>query len=193
VRSDGEQDLHQRGVGSSSHQRDTYFPAHGQAPTRLWPDFYRPIYEDVLVFRAPNTTTDVPWPGSRYIIVEKSTHKAMCLLSQSNKVILQHVDWRRPHHRHRPYVLTCIEGDGWFGFFEEVSRAYIGYDETGTMRPSNDFKRSECFSTRVHPSGSYQLLMPTNGPSLAILVASPESGELAARLFGDTLWQFVKV
>jgi hypothetical protein len=146
-----------------------------------------------VILKPPRTkASDIPWPGNQYIIVDKGSGKAIHLLANIDKVILQPVHWTHKD-KYQPYIFTCVEGDGWFGFYEEFSRQYLGYDENGSIRASPEFTRSECFATKVHPSGGYQLLMPTNGPSLAMMMVPRDSGELLARLYGETLWDFVKV
>jgi hypothetical protein len=193
----------------TTRRADCYRPIYDDKPRKYHPDRYRPSEDRAILWSRLAAHSDIPCAGESLIVTEKVTGKAIHL--HQDRAMLAHVDWNAVYERsghlrgygqssHKrnavanlPCVFTCIESDGWFGFYSESLGAYLGFDETGTIRAKPDFRHSERFVPIARQSGGFQLLMPTNGPSLAFLMAASGTEELLARLYGETQWEFVKV
>lgn len=67
---------------------------------------------------APTTAEVVPWPGSTFVIRERSTGRAITLVDNE----LQMQDWDCAGDRSSHWV--CEERQGWLGFRSPVTRTY---------------------------------------------------------------------
>ena len=135
----------------------------------------------------------VPWPGRTYRIRNRGSDQI--LAREMGKLVLKKEEdldrcgWR----------WTCIEREGWFGFFETSSGVYLGRDNKGSFQALViEHREWEQFDARRHPDGGYQLLSFRGGSRkrMAADIETQRVVELAGS--GDEVgaaarWGFVEV
>jgi hypothetical protein len=137
----------------------------------------------------------VPWPGSLFIIVEKSTGRTIAF--RNGKISLEsmsdlHSNIDGPSSD-KAKLWFCAEKDGHFGFQNQVSGKYLGHDGNyNIVAKVNHLRGYEFVVVRKHPLGGYQLLT-THGSALRVVSVDEEGGGLVAREHGPALWEFYKV
>lgn len=145
-------------------------------------------------FTPSDTTTGsdrgfaVPWPGDTFMIVEKSSGKA---ISTKNGALSLESSTQLADNTNR---WLCVERNGYFGFQNTRSGKYLGHDGHYGMRveaPALEYW--ELIVPRKHPQGGYQLLVPHWWHSLRAITLNEEENGLVTREHGTTTWQFFKV
>jgi hypothetical protein len=127
-------------------------------------------------------------PGNTYMIMER----------ESLRAITQTEDGLRLHDIHHTQASNnrwlCVEKNGWFGLQEPRSGKYIGHDwKFRVHAAATEFRAWECITTRDHPGGVYQLLVPHWWETLRTVVVAEDGSSLTTRQHGDTRWRFLKV
>ncbi|KAH6972770.1 hypothetical protein BKA56DRAFT_592793 [Ilyonectria sp. MPI-CAGE-AT-0026] len=130
----------------------------------------------------------VPWPGSKYVIIEKGSDRAITLTS--GRLRLQDVN----EGRNLNNQWLCVERNNYFGFYNERARVYLGHDGKKGMRASApSLEEWEFMIPRLHPEGGYQLLLPFWSHTMMILTPSENKDQLVRSMHGTALWVFSKV
>jgi hypothetical protein len=119
-------------------------------------------------------TSAVPWPGDRYLIVEKTSQKAVTLTMDG--LVMEAIK-DSPEVRQRNHWV-CVEHDNRLVFYESRSRRMFGYVENAhcwspqalELQMESDYRiNADRFDIenglaiwpRPHPEGGYQLLAGT--------------------------------
>jgi hypothetical protein len=98
----------------------------------------------------------VPWPGSTFIIVEKSSGKAITV--RDGKVVMEEhgAGAGTGASSDKGKQWFCVEKNGHFGFQNQASGNYIGHDGTYGIRASaSHLLAYEFIVVRKHPQGGY--------------------------------------
>lgn len=159
--------------------------------TTSGPTAYTPSRTDATEFEEPSTgfhSHTVPWPGNTYIIVDRTSRRAITLTASG--ICLQQISEQTQDTRNR---WLCVEDSGYFGFHNIKSGTYLGRKEFAVCATSTRFRTWESFMARAHPHGGYQLLMPHWWYSLKVVVVASDGCGLEVRDHGETRWEFVKV
>lgn len=128
----------------------------------------------------------IPWASQTFILVDTASGR---VLSHTNGQLQleDNTDRRGCWH------WSCVEKDGWFGFCNTASGRYLGINFWGTLQAEVTHHLGwECFATKRHPSGGYQLLVSVHGKLLT--VGLNRDGSLVANAdIKGIVWEFVKV
>jgi len=145
----------------------------------------------------PTTVTDdfsgyitycdaVPWAGEIFMIRDR-IHGRVITLTDGKLQLEPNVSGLGS------WYWVCVEKDGWLGFRNYASGAYIGHDGKGNFHAKVfHHKGHEFFCARRHPDGGYLLLM-RHGNKLWKMDIKEGGNELVETENKGTLWEFVKV
>lgn len=129
----------------------------------------------------------VPWPGHTYMIIEKSSDRAITL---ENGVL--HLGDSKKHPKADMYWL-CIEKNGYFAFQNIRSGKYMGHDGNQGIRAlATNVDAWEMITTRAYPGGGHQMLVPHWWHTLRIVSIAEDGESLVTREHGTTSWEFVR-
>ena len=145
------------------------------------------VFEDEFdsdtVNGAKLTTSNVPWPGSTFIIRRALSEDTIM------QVVLTGLDgWGSNYW-------ACEQNKGWLGFRNPVSGKLLGHDGKGRLCCSADRHRDyEKFCVRQNPEGGYTLLM-THSSDLWRVGTALDGGlaKIEDSSPNEIIWEFVKV
>lgn len=131
----------------------------------------------------------IPWPGNTYIILEKASEQVIYTKSNGDVWI------DGTSGEHDPYAhWQCVEQNGYFGFKNVRTGGYLGHDGgDGIKATARALLPWELFTTRKHPEGGYQVLLPHYWHTLMLLSVAENGKRLHRRDHGTTVWEFIKV
>lgn len=85
----------------------------------------------------------------------------------------------------------CVKKDGWYGFRNTVSGAYLGHDTQGKIRATQlHHKSDEYFIMDRHEKGGYILLMRKDAELLQVSI-SEDGKSLVQQKETGTAWDFI--
>lgn len=131
---------------------------------------------------------EAPWPGNTYIIIEKNTNRVITLTKDG--LCLE--DDEKDHTANKHW--QCVDNNNYIGFYNPKARVYMGHDGGDGIRASAVvLKGWELMTPRHHPSGGYQLLMPTWSNTMMMVTAEVDGGRVMKTRHGTTQWLFARV
>ncbi|KAJ0154966.1 hypothetical protein CTA2_12957 [Colletotrichum tanaceti] len=138
---------------------------------------------------------DVPWPGKKFLIVEKQTGKAITLVDGRPVLLDLLAAAAGAGAAHDPSTAwLCVEKQGYFGFQNPTSGRFLGHGgKTAVGAWASELNEWELWTPRQHPEGGYQLLSPLWSHTLMVLCVAEDRIGLCRRTHGTTLWEFVSV
>ncbi|KAK5990131.1 hypothetical protein PT974_08397 [Cladobotryum mycophilum] len=87
----------------------------------------------------------------------------------------------------------CVKNNGWYGFRNTVSGAYIGHNNKDLFGAnSKDHKKHESFIIDPHEDGGYLLVMRHADDFLTQLVVANDGKSLTEVVNGGTAWEFIE-
>lgn len=138
--------------------------------------------------RNPGPHHEALWPGNTYRIVERVSGLAITN-AKGVSLSLDHPLGPDPCQQ-----WLCVEKNGYFGLHNKHSGTYFGQvNESAVHASATTFGEREYLTTRHHPQGGYQLLMPYEPKQLKMLVFAAFGGGLVMRQHEETLWSFVRI
>jgi hypothetical protein len=136
----------------------------------------------------------VPWPDRTYMIRNRASD--WVLAREHGRLVLKGIADLATCGWH----WTCVEkNNGWFGFRETSSGAYLGRDgRGGFIASATRHEGWEYFDVRRHPDGGYQLLSIRWWERMRMVADMRTQGVVEIAGSGNegvaaTLWDFVQV
>ncbi|KAL8393438.1 hypothetical protein RB595_003273 [Gaeumannomyces hyphopodioides] len=131
-----------------------------------------------------------PWPGNRYMIIEKKTGRAITL--QNGELFLPALDHEGQEAAQTAHnTWLCCEQNNYWGFQNTATGRYMGHDGGGGMRvAANIIQNWEMMVARPLPDGGYQLLMPHYWHTLQVVAIGGDGRHLTRRMHGGAVWEF---
>ncbi|KAI9149880.1 hypothetical protein HJFPF1_09626 [Paramyrothecium foliicola] len=129
----------------------------------------------------------VPWPGSTYIIVEHGGDAAITVTNQGVRLR----DMKDDNNANNRW--QCVEKNGYFGFYNQNTRTYLGHNGKDRIVQGRVHDRWEYITPRKHPDGGYQLLFPFWEHTLLVLSIDGDGKSLLRTRHGQNRWDFLKV
>ncbi|KAL6906688.1 hypothetical protein GGI43DRAFT_431056 [Trichoderma evansii] len=146
---------------------------------------------DLATLNLPNCKVKdfdtVPGHDNTYLIIEKASGKALHI--SDNELSLAYT------HCLDDFALVfrwlCVEAENCFGFFNEETGMYVGYNDDMVM-PVKNFDSYAYFTLRPHIDGGYMLQTDTGRPKKQVAVSS-SNHKIVARQHAGTCFMFVKI
>ncbi|KAK6533936.1 hypothetical protein TWF281_005279 [Arthrobotrys megalospora] len=135
--------------------------------------------------------SDVPLPGSTYIITEANSSKALTYNGNEGVAMDEY------HHHLRNQQWSCHEAEGWLGFAVDPghSTVFLGYGawpSPPTLRSGARVQQfNEMFVISKLPEHGYRMIMRDGGGLKP--VGRDSDGRLAMVGVSDVWWRFTKV
>ena len=143
----------------------------------------------------------VPWPDNVYMIIEKSSGRALTV-AEGGRVVLQDAPsssassdgYTSAANGGADSHWLCVESRGYFSLHNPRTGKYLGHDGKRGMRAGAKEPDSwERLIPRLRPEGGYQIMVPQEGYSMWMVTVAEDGKGLALRHHGTTVWEFVKV
>lgn len=129
----------------------------------------------------------IPCPGNTYYILDKASGKALRICN--NQLSLTYTDCSEESLHGLCWL--CVETDNCYGFFNEITGMYVGYnnDRAG---PVESFDSNSRFSLKPHIDGGFQLVTATGSPRKQVAVSCLDDVSVT-RQHGGNRFMFNKV
>lgn len=136
--------------------------------------------------------SDIPWYDRTFLILERSTRRALTHTEHGLRVVSLEDDGPNPRNS-----WLCVNSNNYMGFMNKHSRCFLSHDgERGRSilhARVEWLKKWECFLPRIVPDGGYQILSPFWSDQMRILVVANGEGVVERAEHGDTTWVFEEV
>ena len=131
-----------------------------------------------------------PWPGNRYMIIEKKTGRAITL--QNGELFLPALDREGQEAAQTAHnTWLCCEQNNYWGFQNTATGRYMDHNGGGGMHAvATIIQNWEMMVARPLPGGGYQLLMPHYWHTLRVVAIGDDGRHLTRRMHGGAVWEF---
>jgi hypothetical protein len=137
----------------------------------------------------PRASSDIPWPGSTFLIRDISSGHVLTL--DHGQVVVTPPGGRGPSVH-----WACVERNGWLGFRNVASGNFLGHNWTGWLVCAAAQQQGfESFCVRARPDRGFELLMTHWEQLQRVGFHRNQFGEQRLGQGGGTglTWEFIKV